>query len=613
MSNNEKQSKKISIGGLRLSAPVVLIVGILLLFIPAYVAAALWAGGESTSLVTKNVSEALITFPSGGEARATPGGENEDLLSLFLAANAGAKTLPSLPDPDESGAAAFTVRYNVYGRDSTYTYYLTENPAACTFSSPDGGAYQIDDAAAAALLNHPRAEVVYAGATPPTLTAMGQTITPQEVSWNYKTYGGDYRASSSAFENTFFVNDMGELSLSFSCNFSRAPDALTVTLADPDGNQIYEGTLAGMTEVDLDGSADVTMTLTAEWLKNEGVACYGRAVYALKGLMHAMPAFYLNRGEVTEGGMVVLSGENVLDPAACTVSVAPSEPDTYAAYPYTPAFYRDGERVRALIPVSRDLQNGTCTYNVTVTLEETVYTMSFTATAAGEASPPSKNIGNEIYVPADTEVIDDPYAGLYSSLAETIAGATDFTAVDMAGVFEEGCRDYDGLRGVYGSYLNYTSIGKTILSHDEVYAGGKNTSLHAMHRGKVVYVGSTPYTGGIVVLDHGLGLLSWYWNLTAAESNIVVGATLETGDKIGNIGGSSFSEVYNSTYLSAHTALTVFGSPVNRRTIEGGVDFADDSDTRVPAQMSASAGSSSAGSGSEGSDLAASSSAASGE
>lgn len=373
--------KKISIGGLRISAPVALIVGIILLFIPTYIAVLLWAGSDDEPLVTKSVSEAVITLPSGETMNSAPSGDNAELLDLLLKMNEKGRSVSSLPNTEELGLQCFKVGYTVYGRQSVYDYYLGENPSECYFVSSYGNTYKIDPESASAFLQLPEAESVYGGSAAPVLTAMGKEITAQAVNWNYKTYNGEYRSSASSFENNYFVNDAGELSLNFGCNFSREPDTVSVTIVDDGGNQIYSGGLTGMAEaVDLDDSVNVVMTISAGWAQAGGVACYGETVYQLRGVLHAPPEFYLNRSEISEGGMVVLSGVNVLNPEGCSISVAPSDSVNYAPYTYKPSFYRDGDHVRALIPVSKDLQNGTCGYTVTVTVENTVYTMNFTAT-----------------------------------------------------------------------------------------------------------------------------------------------------------------------------------------------------------------------------------------
>ena len=84
-----------------------------------------------------------------------------------------------------------------------------------------------------------------------------------------------------------------------------------------------------------------------------------------------------------------------------------------------------------------------------------------------------------------------------------------------------------------------------------------------MAPGKVVYIGKTAYTGGLVVVDHGMGLLSWYWNLSEKSVKVVVGQDIAEGTVIGRNGGDGLTEVYDGENISIHIALTVYDVPVD--------------------------------------------------
>jgi murein DD-endopeptidase MepM/ murein hydrolase activator NlpD len=60
----------------------------------------------------------------------------------------------------------------------------------------------------------------------------------------------------------------------------------------------------------------------------------------------------------------------------------------------------------------------------------------------------------------------------------------------------------------------------------------------ACNRGQVVYVGTLDYAGNIVVIEHGYGLKTWYYNLGTIA--VAVGDTVERGQLIGTAGMSGF-------------------------------------------------------------------------
>ena len=86
-------------------------------------------------------------------------------------------------------------------------------------------------------------------------------------------------------------------------------------------------------------------------------------------------------------------------------------------------------------------------------------------------------------------------------------------------------------------------------------AGSK---VQAVMDGKVIYVGYTEFSGDIVVVDHGYGLMSWYHNLDKNSIKVSEGDTVKRGgilcDKIGDSGFTNGSTL--------HQRLTVNGVPV---------------------------------------------------
>jgi len=63
--------------------------------------------------------------------------------------------------------------------------------------------------------------------------------------------------------------------------------------------------------------------------------------------------------------------------------------------------------------------------------------------------------------------------------------------------------------------------------------------VYAANAGKVVYAGVLEYTGNIVVIDHGMGLKTWYYNM--GSYTVVEGDMVEKGDQIGTCGNTGFT------------------------------------------------------------------------
>ncbi len=68
------------------------------------------------------------------------------------------------------------------------------------------------------------------------------------------------------------------------------------------------------------------------------------------------------------------------------------------------------------------------------------------------------------------------------------------------------------------------------------FSGATGTPVKAPHSGKVVLVGDRYYSGNTVILDHGLGLYSYFAHLSRAL--VSEGQMLEQGDILGEIGAT---------------------------------------------------------------------------
>lgn len=86
--------------------------------------------------------------------------------------------------------------------------------------------------------------------------------------------------------------------------------------------------------------------------------------------------------------------------------------------------------------------------------------------------------------------------------------------------------------------------------------GATGTPVHAAQRGRVVLADELFFAGNTVVLDHGLGIYTFYGHLS--EINAKVGDILEAGDVLGKVGATG-----RVTGPHLHWGLTVEKARVN--------------------------------------------------
>ena len=123
-----------------------------------------------------------------------------------------------------------------------------------------------------------------------------------------------------------------------------------------------------------------------------------------------------------------------------------------------------------------------------------------------------------------------------------------------SGVFERPCggtvSSYFGSRRAYnqGPYTSY---------HGGVdFRGGTGTPVYAPVAGTVVLTDQLAVRGNALMLDHGWGILTGYWHLSAIE--VEVGQRVEQGDLIARIGNTGLS-----TGSHLHWEMWVGGVNVN--------------------------------------------------
>jgi murein DD-endopeptidase MepM/ murein hydrolase activator NlpD len=110
---------------------------------------------------------------------------------------------------------------------------------------------------------------------------------------------------------------------------------------------------------------------------------------------------------------------------------------------------------------------------------------------------------------------------------------------------------------VNGKILNPFSGGELVKSdtlgvwktHDGVdIAADTGTAVKAMNRGRVTQVKEDPLWGYTVAIDHGSGVMSFYYNLSSAVA-VSEGDEVESGQTIGAVGDTAEIEAAEASHL----------------------------------------------------------------
>ena len=264
--------------------------------------------------------------------------------------------------------------------------------------------------------------------------------------------------------------------------------------------------------------------------------------------------FYLGESEIEPGEFVVISVKNVDDISAIAFT---SEPDIG----FNPTFFVDGNYARALVPVPMEFEENEIRFICSYGEVSKVLTLDIRPREFGDSLlDMSATVANQTRTETTIKNFNDTMAPIIADTEPTPLWEGIFHVGTEGGIVRIG----------FGRYCTISSIGETFRHCGCDYVVEHNENIMAMNNGKVVYVGYLDYPGYMVVIDHGLGLKSWYCHLSAIA--VKVGDLVNKGDVIGYAGGTGFA-----ANTSCHIAVSVYDVPVCQYSLwDEGVVFGDE-------------------------------------
>ncbi len=533
---------------------VLIAILIVALFIPSFVAIGSYVSTTQTPVSAKNIISAQVSDPLGytyETANKENGGAEEAAVTLFsnLLDNGVKGTLPD----QLSDAPFYRVVLSERLKATEYRFYFTQSAdQAYCVNTDDGTVLHLSAADAGTFLQTKYAACLYEEARVPTLKLNDDTaLSPLSLAWAFKAAGKYVDCETAGYlakETPSF-----DLAGGFRLAFSTEPDLFTVKVTDAATKDVlFDGEYKNIAALDLSSSASLEIRVSAKWYEDAARTYRGEAVYDFKANVTAPAAFFAGSTSTIPGGVVAISAKNVTNPEAVKMT---SSPDIGV----TPTFFKDGDYVHALVPFNYDLAGGTYTLTFTYgAVSQTVnievanktfrtFASEYTSTllslrTAQTLAAAEKELSPLIQTPSAERLFDN---GLFAS------GIPEVTTGDG----EEGL--FFG--GGFGTYRDILLGGEKV---DSMRYGGVHfvrmtkDDVTAVNNGKVAYVGYTTYTGNIIAIDHGYGLMSWYAFLSSAD--VAVGDTVEKGQSIGKIGSTGFTNA-----KGVYVELTVGSVPIS--------------------------------------------------
>ena len=490
---------------------------------------------DTSYLVTNNVKVELWN----GEG-ALLGSEEVAEANLYASEIAGAlysiqenkiKTLPPEEIADKNFEFAITERevtrvYSCYFADTCEGSYIWDS---------EGTYYIMEENSFNAFLNSPFSESLYASAKVPVLiTGNGDAVTPSSAVWHYEKQDG--RIGTAKNITTTAKRLTYEIGGSVNLFFDQLPTDSNITLRNSASEKIYDGPLEDVHYVLLQAGSHMTASVSASWEATDGTHGYGEIKYEFDIILKNRASFSASTLNVTGGEFVLISGFNVEDISRIVFSMTDlSEIERSDAeaeiiedlLALSPTFVRDGDYVRTLIPFPVGTPQGKYNISVAFGVEKANFTIKVTNT-------PTENViideeSSEVSPLISKKSLSDLAKALKVSAdySDRILFRDSFLSLEELG-FSAG---YSFNDTVFSSdeKLSFTAKGNEYIAN---ISGG--AAVPALNIGTVVASGYCSYLGNYVVIDHGMGLRTWYCCLDAVT--VSAGDTVAKGDTVGRCG-----------------------------------------------------------------------------
>ena len=423
---------------------------------------------------------------------------------------------------------------------TSYRYYFsTEENTKSIVRGTDGAFYYLDYKDAKNFLALPCAYSFYDHASLPTLSIFGgDDVSPIDAKWEYEALNGNTVPSNISLGDSSAVHAMNSTT---KLSFSLAPDKCSVKVSQ--NGQLIAST-SSLAEIPYDKleSGTLTFEIYAEWNSSDKYSGYAK--YKFTSKLGLAPEFFINKTTVQSGEFFLVYASNVSAPQKIEFSSSPS-------INYKPVFFEENNMVYALIPIDKNL-SAPQNYEFSFTYGEKISKIKVSVT--------------------QRNIIDRGYDCSSISSLRTESNVSEYNKLlNDIGLTYESRRYFSNDKFIDYSMTNTNDVATIVLGYghrripdnnDEAFrldgvdyfiAGGTNVT--AIASGKVVHIGESALLGKFVVIDHGLGLKTWYCSLS--ETSTSVGATVAKGDMIGKPGATGYKNT-----VGVYLITTVMNVPI---------------------------------------------------
>ena len=532
---------------------------LLLLFIPFYMAVYnMWLIASDT-LTSDNVTKVIVTGANDTEYEYTD--KNDIKLYIQIIEN-----VVEVAEPlrDLELEEAFTVSFYKGQVQTDYLLYLSQNTDDCLMRFSDGTLNLLRKSDAEKLFATPIADSLYKYNNVPVIKVIfdeGVDVTdvyPSSGEWYLKKADNMFLPSNvqNIFKATNSIKAARGKFLEF--EFPADPDSLNIVIYK-DNEIIFNGPHESFYEFIYDSNSNLKYVLSAEWHEKDYAEYYGTAEYTLNVEYSVPPDFEISKSSedsVVPGEIVVVTAVNMRDTDTPTITTNMGD---------TINFTKVNDNHIALLPISIDSMGKA--FNIELSGSSVAENKSYTI-----------NVDQQTYDSANFSAQDAMFQAHKSASAlenklksyDTIFASKSTQKIYWAADPKFIIPHEGEILLKYGWNLTI-NMGAHTQNKGVNIAAAKGTPIAAANSGTVVFAGTVPDDGNLLVIDHGGGVRSWYGHLDTI--NVAVGNEVAKGQEVAVSGTSGmYSSLESSRGANLYFAIsvhTVFVNPLS--VIENGI------------------------------------------
>lgn len=496
-----------------------------------------WISYSSQSISASSVKRVTVVTPDGESVL-----ESRSDVDFFVSLSLDAQSI-STAMRDVSGEQAVEIIYDRGDKPITYRLYPSLNLSGCLLVGPetDGKSklYVLDTDQAKQLLLRNEFEYLYSSQFLPELTVStgneSTTVLPIECDWKYtKPDGNTYTYTPSALadgDEVYTIYKGLENHLSFTPGNESKPYTMSdVTFVSESGIQYR---IDDISELDLSVDTLVNVSFTVKWSNLNGAQSYGEAKYKFS-ILYDIPAVLSISAETLRIGDILRIDAKHLNPDELV--------KLNTALDTIPLrfFVTSEDNGFALLPIGINSPLGATTLGLTTNGGTSTFPLTIEAlSGAGSWDPIA--ITEEQFEAAMSKAHLEAYLAAVEAVVSELPDENYFTYGTDKFAYPTGSRN---AKYSFGKRVNLSSpnilndTGERTIEA-EVYELADGAEVRAAQKGKVVFADTLAATGNTVIIYHGYGIYSHYYNLDTVA--VSVGDVIEASKPIGTAGKTGFT------------------------------------------------------------------------